>query len=194
MKINDYIVDDHVTILHDKSFRRLGDTNCRMSINSAPLGATATQVLTANTVYAWPFIVDNPIRITDISTIVTTGVGGTSIRLCIYRDNGNFYPSIIVPRTDTGDISSAANGTKTVSFASMVLRRGIYWAAIQSNGAPTIRANSQNVALRALGIDTDLTLFTNWQFAHTFGAFPGRFPAASKGKTNIINVYFSVIK
>jgi hypothetical protein len=191
MKINRFIFDSDTQILHDRYFTRYGDVNCCYSLNAVGSGTAGTFTLTANTLYAFPFIIDQPLRIEDISTVIQTAVGGTTVRLAVYRDGGNFYPGKLVPRTDQGTLSSATTGVKTNTFEPMKLIRGIYWAVIQSNGAPAPRSQGKVVSYKALGFNpTTLEAYTGWQYSLAYAASPGIFPKGATLASNDVPHFF----
>lgn len=145
--------------------------------------APGTQALSANVLRAFPWRVKNSVTLSSLRSEVTTLVAATTYRLGIYADNGSAYPGTLVTNSDTGTFDGATAGVKTASFASaLLLRPGWYWIAVNSNGAPTLRALSVGAIENLLGVQGALgtnSTFTGWTIAQTFAALPSAFPASA---------------
>lgn len=100
--------------------------------------ALTTLALTANQIRAVPFVVSRAVRITTIAINVSTAATGTTVTVGIYASTSSTgLPSsrlYLSPGLD-----SATTGTKTATLT-LDLSPGIYWIAVWSAGAPTLRA------------------------------------------------------
>jgi len=156
--------------------RKEGTTNYEAWYTSPITGtALTTGALTANRLYAIPFVVSKRTVLDRIAINVTTAGTGNA-RLGIYEDLGT-YPSKLL--LDAGAISIATTGVKSVTI-SHVLTNGLKWLVIVSNGTPTIRSfavASLSPVLgygNTLGTAPNLGLYT----AFTYAALPASFPAS----------------
>jgi len=139
--------------------------------------ALTTGALTANRLYAIPFILTKISTIDEIAMDVTNS-SGTVGEAGIYNDNGNEYPGALA--VDAGSVSSGSNGVKTYTTnLPVTLDAGLYWLVYDTNGAPTVRAFAVASLIPILGYAS--TLPTNAQFgwfvSQTAGALPGSYPA-----------------
>lgn len=138
---------------------------------------TTTAAISANTLYAVPFYVPVSHTYPTINLSVTTGVGGTSIRLGIYSDNAGYPGALVI---DAGTISSAgvAVGTLTIN---QLLSSGWYWLVGVGDGAPTVRAISSSFSFGMLyfgqaAVDTSASAL-GLSVAFTYATLPTTFPA-----------------
>lgn len=148
----------------------------RFHSNNITAGSTTTQALAANTLRAWPFIVERPLTITEIVSEVTTFAGGTSYRIGLYTDNGA-YPGSLVSGTDVGTYDSTANAVRSSGAISVSIVPGLYWIAFNSNGTPTMRAHASSTIMSlgtasTLGANSFLTAVT---VAEAYAAMPSTF-------------------
>jgi hypothetical protein len=105
----------------------------------APLfTAVSTVALTANRIYAIPFVLSVSKTITTIGITVSTAASGTTVQVGVYSDGGGSPNAALY---STSDLDSGTTGFKTYPNQSWVLNAGTtYWLAIQSSGTPTIGA------------------------------------------------------
>lgn len=89
-----------------------------------------------------PFIPANDLTIDQMGIQVTTGVGGTNLRLGIYTDSAGAPDSLIV---ETGALSGASATEVSASAAASMKRGTRYWLAILSSGAMTVKGNTPGV-------------------------------------------------
>lgn len=143
--------------------------------------ALTTGAPTANVLRAMPFLA--PLRggtIDRIAFEVTTLLAGNG-RIGLYdnlEDLRNVYPGALL--ADSGDISTATTGIKSATI-SVALRPGrIYWLALVTSAAPTLRGLAVGGVSGFLGVATAGTTALNMgiSVAHTFGALPNPFTAA----------------
>ena len=131
-----------------------------------------TLAISANTLYAIPFLVPKTQTYTVISLEVTTLAAAKSIRMGIYTDTNGAPDALVL---DAGTVSVATTGSKTISI-SQSLSAGWYWLVVVSDGTPTVRATSQT-AIGMLGFTsgTDTTIHVGFSVAFTYAALPNPF-------------------
>jgi hypothetical protein len=169
-------ISAHVADLdaHVKSYWELLRTGEYTSPTLVGTGATVT--LTANTMYAMPFLVARAITIDRLAIDVATADAGKSVRLGIYNNGTNLYPGTLLK--DYGAVSVAETGVVAAS-GDQALTKGLYWLALVSDGVPTLEAFY--MAWSPLGQNaTDFTLsnqYGEWYVAFTYAALPDPFTA-----------------
>lgn len=95
-----------------------------------------------NEVQVFHFRIDFPITITSVISEIIANVGGSNYSLGVYNFDGS------TKLLDTGLISSATAGIKTVSSLSLALTPGMYFLArVCTSTAVTIRAIQANASL-----------------------------------------------
>src|SRR3990167_3160400 len=108
------------------NFRRIGNYYASFITG----GAQTTQGLaSANSLRAFPFYVPRLSRFDRIAMRVTTAGTGTTprVRLGLYKDNGNVYPSSLV--FDAGEVDVSTTGVKEVTINAS-LPEGLYWIVL----------------------------------------------------------------
>lgn len=148
------------------------------------IGAIATgSALTANAIYFLPFIVYKNITVNGLGARVGTASAGNSIQLAIYASGSDRKPTGSA-LASTGNLSTTTATTVSSAVTSFSLTAGeIYWAAINSNGAPamsTISNSSFNWSHILVGASTLVTLISGtgsinlacWINGQTFGTWP----------------------
>jgi len=157
------------------SNRKIGTVNYEAWYTTPTTGtALTTGALTANRLYALPFIVPAGMTIDRIAINVTT-LGTGNARLGIYEDSG-LYPAT---RTlDAGEVSIASTGVKSITI-SQALTPGHKWLVVVSNGTPTIRTFAVASLIPVLGYNNTLPVTPNLAIygAYTYAALPATFPA-----------------
>lgn len=157
----------------------------------------------SSTIYAAGVIVSSPIQIDKLAVDVQAAANpiSTNCRGAIYYDNGNRYPSSIVPGSDSGQITTNVKMHFWNYSTPITLQEGIYWKAISCATAgttqPTFRANSGGTGQPSLlGVTNNAA--ANGQDGGmyratgiTYGAMPTTFPAgASVIATNTLSPLF----
>lgn len=138
------------------------------------LAASYTTVaLSANVLYAVPFLVPKTVTYSALVFEVTTQSAGNNARLGIYSDTNGAPDALVL---DGGTVSLTGTGAKTVVI-SQSLTAGAYWLAYVSNGTPSVRATSATSANPSLGFTsgTDTTVHTGWSVAFAYAALPNPF-------------------
>lgn len=132
-----------------------GQLGCHITRNNANItsvhatvSAVAAATLTANTLVLTPFVLERPVFVSDLVAEVTTAVASTSVRLGIYQVIGTtvggagYSVGLVL---DAGTVDSSTTGSGKAVSAGINLGQGFYLIATVSNGAPALRAYSQNV-------------------------------------------------
>lgn len=90
----------------------------------------SAHTLNRNTLYkslhVAPFHVVKTIHVDRIACMVWGAVAASKIRLGIYKDNGNIYPSDLI--LDAGEVSGASTGWKEIVIDE-TLEAGVFWLA-----------------------------------------------------------------
>ena len=156
--------------------------------------ALTTKALVANRIFAMPFIA--PARggtLDELEVYVTTGVAATNLRIGIYENNSEagLYPGTLL--LDAGAFTSTTNSQKRTASISQALTPGaLYWFAVVSDGAPTIRGGSTNQAGHLLGTasSANTTWTTHLYATQTYGALPSTFPGSPTAATGSFPAIF----
>ena len=116
-------------------FTRLLGDSARSYFTALACGAPFTSAITGNKLYAVPILFAKRTKADRLTFVVTGGVTGNAIA-GIYGDNGNAYPGKLLLTGSAFDVSSTGNKETTISFT---FSEGLFWLALNSNAAPTIR-------------------------------------------------------
>jgi hypothetical protein len=155
--------------------------------------ALTTLAISANVLYAAPFFVPVRMKFDQIAINVTgAGASGTRARMGVYTD-GNTpstqgYPSSLVPGTDVAEVAVDSTGVKANSI-SVTLPPGLYWLALVSSGAPTVRAvgvASLDSEILGLGSDLGTAPGVGYSVSYTYGSLPSTFPTGASVYTSTI--------
>jgi hypothetical protein len=145
--------------------------------------ALSTAVLVVNTLYAMPFVVTKKRTIDQVAINVTAFVAG-NVRVGLYSDAGG-YPGALV--AEFGSIAVASNGVKTLSASPLpvTLDPGVYWLAIVTDSASTIRGFAVASLIPVLGYASTLPTAASlgWSVAYTYAALPSTFPGSASVRT-----------
>jgi len=129
--------------------------------------------MTANTLYAVPFLAARNMTVDRIAVNIITPDAGKKARMGIYKDGVNLYPGSLL--LDAGEVDVGSGGVKAITI-NRSLTRGLYWLAIVSDGTPTVRAATN--ASTILGMNaTHANTQTGWSVAHNYAALPDPFTA-----------------
>ena len=161
------------------NFRRIGNYYASFITG----GAQTTQGLaSANSLRAFPFYVPRLSRFDRIAMRVTTAGTGTTprVRLGLYKDNGNVYPSSLV--FDAGEVDVSTNGVKEVTLNAS-LPEGLYWIVLvgQDTTLLAVAATPNTDHYPIVGYESDLsgTPLHAWAHVQTYGALPASYPTSS---------------
>lgn len=153
--------------------------HCTMLANCTVL---STLALTANRLYAIPFIVCGSHKFIRIA-IYVTALSTINARLGIYLNKTNdCYPETRL--LDAGEVLVTSTGLKELVI-NQTLDTGLYWLVIVAGATPTVRAAAVASNMACLGLDGSLatTPGNGWYVAFTYGPLPDPFPAGG-----VINV------
>lgn len=139
-------------------------------------GNLTTRSVGVDSIRTTPLIVPRATTFDRIAVEVTTLAAGASARLGIYNDDGAGYPGSLV--LDAGTVSVATTGVKAITI-DLKLAKGLYWCALVSDGAPTVRG--------VVALLTPIGVLSGggggWQTgyykAQTYGALPDPFPGGA---------------
>jgi hypothetical protein len=139
--------------------------------------STATLALTANILYAVPFLAQANSTFTTLSIDVTTLAGGSSCRLGIISAGTDGKPGNTV-LLDAGVVATDATGIKTTSTFSFPVRTGdFFYFVVVSNGTPTLRGGVPGIQFsHFMGVATLGTQDSQITKAFTYGALSGAVP------------------
>lgn len=118
-----------------------------------------------------------------IGVQVALAVAGSSLRLGIYADDGNLYPSTLL--VDAGSVSSATTGPKLVTVSVPMTRGTLYWLCCHASaGSIQRRCAQQGDGIPILGCGafvgtTAPDQGSGWFSITAFGALPDPFPAGA---------------
>lgn len=144
-------------------------------------GVTTTFAVSANTMYALPFVLYRKTTFSAISAQVTS-LHASNMRMGIYADLDGLPGGLVL---DAGEVSAGSTGVKDISV-SLTLDPGVYWLASVYAGTPTMRAAGFHTAAAnlpdiagILGIGTPGTFDTRVSASLTYGALPASFGAVT---------------
>lgn len=169
--VNSQALSSNIVIPHSIHYRR--DGTGQGYSNNITQSTPTTLAISANRLKAWPLIIGQSITFNSLKSEVTSAVGSTTYRFGIYLDSSG-YPGALVANTDLAAYDSTGTGVKTGTPGSNVtLTPGLYWIVINSNGAPTLRANPISALPTVLGISPNLGgsgAGTNYSLVETYNA------------------------
>lgn len=147
-----------------------------------PMHTKSTAVLTADELYAMPFLVVRPMTISSLVVRITAADAGKSIRVGVYKAGTNLYPGDLLK--DFGTASVASTGTVTISATLAITDLGVNFLAIVSDGAPTIRASFQASSPLGAKNTTGEDVWARWKVDFTYAALPDPFTASGAKQTS----------
>lgn len=137
------------------------------------VGATGTQAMTANRLYAQPVLIAQKVRIDAVSIRVTTAQAG-QCRTAIFNAGNDLYPSKKL--IDGSVIDTGSTGDK-ISLLDITLEPGLYYLAWICSSAPTLGGTTAAYGLTPLGRTSVYVVANNTVYAD-IGSFtiPNNFP------------------
>lgn len=108
-----------------------------------PMATYSTQALANGSLRIVPIIVPYRRAFTKLAFELTTVAASSNVRMGLYRSDpsSDYKPTTLVTGTDGGAFdTSATTGKRETTFSSVTLDPGVYWGAINSDGAPTLRS------------------------------------------------------
>jgi hypothetical protein len=132
--------------------------------------ALTTVSLTSSRIYLIPFISLADIKISNVAVEVTTAANGGSAVIGIYSNklsNGNDQPDALL--ASTSSFSVASTGAVSASLSYTLTKNTVYWIALISNKAPTIRALPIGAVMPLLGTSTGSTASNTYYYSSGSG-------------------------
>lgn len=172
-------------------FRRTGTVRERWyTVNVTALAMTVSGALTANRIYAIPFVVPKDITLDRIAINCTTPVALGLVRLGIYANlNGEPGAKLL----DAGEVSTAATGIKEKIIDQKLTGGNLYWLVVANKlGTNAFRVPALGGTINIGGLDRTLgtTVMTHYFAAFTYGVLPGSFPVPTVGSGIIYPAIF----
>lgn len=190
--VNGQALSANIVIPHSLRYKAV---NGRL-LSAAVCSTTSTTVaVVANTLICYPLIIDKAVTFTNIKIEVTTNVASTKVRCGIYADNGSCYPGALVAGSDTGEFDTASIGVKTSPDVSITLTPGLYWLALNANGAPTLRGMSNIAHANILGLDPTALNAIGCGYRDTlaYAALPSTYPASQPILSNNASPFVALL-
>lgn len=160
------------------NFAHTGSTRNAWYTSPSTGTALSTALLVVNRLYALPFIISQKRVIDQMAFNVTAFVAG-NIRIGIYKAGTDGYPSTLV--ADVGAVVISANGVKTLSASPLpiTLGPGLYYLAMVTDSASTVRGFAVASMLPVLGVSSALgtAQMLGYYVALAYGALPATFTA-----------------
>jgi hypothetical protein len=158
--------------------------------NGQVAGTSVSAVaLTADTLYAIPFLVNKTNTFDRISIDVTAAAAaGKKARLGIYQSNtATQLPGTLL--LDAGEVAVDAIATVEITI-SQALSAGLYYLAVVSDGTPTLQANAAASATAYLGAATPnaCAQASRLTRSHTYAALPATYgtPTYAVGSSGFV--------
>lgn len=168
---------------------------CPYAVNNGSITNPGT-ALVINTIYAYPFVVDEILNIDLVVLKNQTAIASAEARVGLYKDNGSLYPGELVTEfTSASTFDMSSTGIKTKSVSGITMYPGItYWLTIVSGHAIQITHLSTFAVIPILGFSPiGLTAGNgnnSYTIGHTFGALPN--PMTSGGAINAASLLFPI--
>jgi hypothetical protein len=152
----------------------------------------ATLAVVAGRDYAFPFVPTKDMDANTLAVNVTTLVAGT-LRMGIYRGDGNLYPSTLVTGTDIGSLTLAAGVlTRTMPADTLLTGGEVYWIVANFSSASTVRSLAVGSMIPILGLDSTLGTApgVGWIATRAHAALLSTFPAGAAVHTGAAPALF----
>ncbi len=143
-------------------------------------GALSTLAVLANTIYYVPFVVEDPLILSEIGIYVTSAVGLSNARLGIYTsDNGT--PATLL--LDAGVVSTAALNIRVIVITQALQLNQLYWLAALFSHTPTVKAVPADSVIHHMGYGANIAGRVQGYIESR--AYGSGFPATSTPSANI---------
>ena len=161
-------------------YRRVGGGRYHLAGTVAAVqDNTRNFAVTADKLYALPFLVTKTVRVNRLATYTQSGETGNG-RMGVYHSGQDVIPTRLVKGSGSVAVGSTANYHDFDPPFS--LHRGLYWIVAVFSGTPTMHRipYEQGVAWeilgRTIGISTAFSI--GWEATHSFAALPVVYPSA----------------
>jgi hypothetical protein len=152
--------------------------------------APGTGALTANVLRTFPLVITKAVTYTALRVQVSTAVAATNFRIGLYNSNAAGYPNQLIAGSDTLSFDGNLTTVQVGTFASAItLQPGLYWIAVISSGAPTLRSVPVAAIPPVLGFNPAFgtnNQYTGRSIARTFGPLPDPHPAGATLLANTV--------
>jgi hypothetical protein len=144
--------------------------------------APATVALAVNTLRAFPIFFGKAVSLSAMRVEITTVAAATAARFGLYTNTpGNIYPKDLITDSE-GVINTATSGVSVVMPTTNIVipSPGLYWLAMNSTTAPTMRARTVAAMPPILGFNPAMgtnSQYTCFSGSLTFAPFPASYPA-----------------
>jgi len=139
-------------------------------------GAVGAVGISQNYIYALPFHVPITQSFDRIAIHVATEVTGGAIRLGIYNDNGDCYPSSLL--LDAGLVNTTTTGLKEIVI-NVTLSPGLYWLVLLAAVLGNFLGGHSAYYLPVGRTGPYATGYNCWSISYNFNPFPSTFPAGA---------------
>jgi hypothetical protein len=150
---------------------------------------TKNMAVSANKVYALPFLVTEPVHVGVLGCYTQSGATGNN-RMGVYRDGTDLVPAQLIEGSASKAVGS---GFTSHTFSPVIdLYRGLHWIVSCWSGTPTMyripyeQGVAWEVLGRVAGISTAFAI--GWIANHAFAALPDMFPSAGLSGTRDIPI------
>jgi hypothetical protein len=135
-----------------------------------------------------PVIIPKRVKLDRIGmNIIGAGSAGAKVRLGIYLDDGNGYPSTLISGTDVDELDAATAGWKENTI-DVTLDPGLYWLVFAHNdGTVDFRRLTGSVII-GFYTSTQDNLIGHWRATFAYAALPFAFPSGASAQ----NEYWQV--
>jgi len=166
-------------------------TTTYLSVPGQTGGYDATQALTKDRIYYFPFYVRTPITIDQVAITVSVAAGASEkCRIAIYEADKNWQPG--AQKVASAEIAIDAAAVVTTTLTSTNLQEGRYLIAVNVEGNATFRG--QGYAQCHMGLATTLSTTPFIQAAYVAAAYaalpdPGTdWDTIDKGATDMVQL------
>lgn len=169
----------------DVAWERYARPQRYYTMSASGCTAPTTLALTANRLYAMPFLVSGSHTFIRIAIMVSTLSAGNA-RMGIYTNTTNdVYPNALVAGTDVGEVATGTTGLKENVISWSPTTPGLYWLCVVASATPTVRAIAVGDAVPILGLSADFAVAHGnaWYVAYTYAALPATYPGGGTVNT-----------
>ncbi len=144
---------------------------------------TANRAISADTLYAIPFIGDGAIY--DAMEVDVTLTSTGNLVCGIYQDNGAYYPGDKLAQWSVEQSTSTAGRKQGTLDSAVTLANGTrYWLAFYCSATPSLRSHTRPVANMGIRATSSLADFTGVQRGQAYSAtMPATFPTGGADDT-----------
>lgn len=153
------------------------------------LAQAANFLMTADTIYATPFVVSKPTSFDIIGSSLVSNVSASNTGYAIYSDsNGTPNKKLFSGFMGSGFVG----GDLAISISLPV---GVYWLCVLVDGVCTLHSTSGTSRFAPLGFSTTSSpaMDVGYKVGMAFGAFPDSFPAGATIESFNYCVYLRVV-